>query len=52
MMITMTERSLTTCPILAKNEFIKELTELENIRTVEQNEYEKKLQEKKRRALS
>ncbi len=43
---------LTNCPVAAKDEFVKELTELENIRTVEQNEYEKKLLEKKRRALS
>lgn len=43
---------LTDCSVLAKDEFIRELTELENVRTVEQNEYEKELLEKKRRALS
>ena len=38
--------------MVAKDKFIKELTELENVRTVEQYEYEKNFQEKKRRALS
>ena len=38
--------------MVAKDEFIRELTQLENVRTVEQNEYEKKFLEKKRRALS
>ena len=38
--------------MVAKDEFIRELTELENVRTVEQNEYEKNFLEKKRRALS
>ena len=38
--------------VVAKDEFIRELTELENIRTVEQNEYERNFLEKRRRALS
>ena len=38
--------------MIAKDEFIKELTELENLRTVEQNEYGENFQKMKRRALS
>lgn len=37
--------------VTAKDEFIKELTELENVRTVEQNEYRKNFQQMRRRAL-
>lgn len=36
--------------MIAKDEFVKELTELENVRTVEQNEYEQNLAQM--RALS
>ena len=35
--------------VLAKNEFLDELQSLMNVRTVDHNEYEKSLREKKRR---
>lgn len=41
-----------TDTIVAKDEFIKELRELENIRNVDHNTYEKYLRDRKRRAMS
>ena len=37
-------------PCIAKNEFLKELAELENVRTIEHNEYDKHFQEMRQRA--
>lgn len=38
--------------MVAKDEFIKELAELENVRNVDLNNYEAYLRERKKRAMS